>query len=533
MAHIYRLIAVFVVCFIALPGSASASEPWLEGCGWYRVWQQGDLDACVADRKQSMSSVGRYLGWVEWLDHADPSNFLRYWRASFCPNGTLANEAANSCDGCPSTHEIIGGQCVPKCEANEERDAGGICRKINPCPSGEHEEGGACVPDDCRPDQIRVGGFCVDEPPCPSGQTRINGVCKKGDKCKAGREHGERWIGDSTVWYMCEGGCQIVIKSEFDIRYEKDGKTYYDNYGTARETGAECTAGSNNSGPGGQPGGGDGNGGDGGGDSGGGDGGGGDGDGGQPGGGGGNPPNPRPDEPAGGRGGDKDTGNLGGSASGNGDGKGSSSGISGEQKPTGKDKPEEGCEEGFVERNGKCYETRPKPPDSDGKCDKGYVKVGASCAPIVPKPEGPGGGSGDGGDGEGGDGANSSFMGSCMGGFQCEGDAVQCAIAREQHRRNCAMFVDESNESKLYDNEKNKEGSQADLLVGNESVDLGGRIDQTDALGGGSCIADRNVTVMGHSISLPFSSICPYLEILGNILIAVSLLLAIRIVMRG
>jgi len=35
---------------------------------------------------------------------------------------------------------------------------------------------------------------------------------------------------------------------------------------------------------------------------------------------------------------------------------------------------------------------------------------------------------------------DSSFGGSC-GAFQCTGDGIQCAIAREQHNRNCEMFV--------------------------------------------------------------------------------------------
>lgn len=55
---------------------------------------------------------------------------------------------------------------------------------------------------------------------------------------------------------------------------------------------------------------------------------------------------------------------------------------------------------------------------------------------------GPGSGSGSGdGDGEGEEGAESSFGGSCPS-FTCEGDAVQCAIAQEQHKRNCEVLTD-------------------------------------------------------------------------------------------
>lgn len=127
----------------------------------------------------------------------------------------------------------------------------------------------------------------------------------------------------------------------------------------------------------------------------------------------------------------------------------------------------------------------------------------------------------------------SSFSGSCEASFTCDGDAIQCAIAREQHVRNCKLFDTPSDESALYATEKNKEGSQTESLPGNSTVDLTANINQTDALGGGACVGDKTVSVMGQSITLPFSVLCPYLDMLGNILVAVSLLLAVRIVMRG
>lgn len=37
-----------------------------------------------------------------------------------------------------------------------------------------------------------------------------------------------------------------------------------------------------------------------------------------------------------------------------------------------------------------------------------------------------------------------SFGGACSSGFQCEGDAVQCALAKEVHQRNCQWFQDPS-----------------------------------------------------------------------------------------
>ena len=128
----------------------------------------------------------------------------------------------------------------------------------------------------------------------------------------------------------------------------------------------------------------------------------------------------------------------------------------------------------------------------------------------------------------------SSFGGSCGGGFTCEGDAIQCAIAQEQHRRACKLFDDTSEESQLYQSNKGKEGNQTGNLPGNETINMAGRIDTSDALGAGSAgVSDLNVTVWGRSITLPFSMLNPYLEALGQVLLAVSFLIALRIVARG
>lgn len=126
------------------------------------------------------------------------------------------------------------------------------------------------------------------------------------------------------------------------------------------------------------------------------------------------------------------------------------------------------------------------------------------------------------------------FSGTCRSGFQCNGDAIQCSIAREQHVRSCKLFDDESPESALYEANKGKTGNQTGDLPGNETISLAGRIDSSDALAAGSAgVSDLNVTVWGQAITLPFSTINPYLAHLGNILLAVSFLLALRIVARG
>jgi len=146
---------------------------------------------------------------------------------------------------------------------------------------------------------------------------------------------------------------------------------------------------------------------------------------------------------------------------------------------------------------------------------------------------GSGGGGGKGNGDADGDGVKDSFGGSCTAGFKCNGDAVQCAMAQEQHKRNCQLLETPTQESVLYDSIKDLKGDQTDKLEGAESIDIGNLINTSDALGGGSCIGDLNVVVMRQSVSLPFSRVCPYMAMLGNILVAVSMLLAARIITRG
>ena len=158
---------------------------------------------------------------------------------------------------------------------------------------------------------------------------------------------------------------------------------------------------------------------------------------------------------------------------------------------------------------------------------------GDFCAKNPKNAQCNGTGTGTGGNGDGEE-DPSQFGGACAAGFTCKGDAIQCAIAQEQHKRSCRLFDDPNPESQLYDANKGKDGKQTTDLPGNETVNVAGRIDSTDSLGAGaSGVADLNVTVWGQSVSLPFSMLNPYLAALGNVLLAVSFLLALRIVARG
>lgn len=127
-----------------------------------------------------------------------------------------------------------------------------------------------------------------------------------------------------------------------------------------------------------------------------------------------------------------------------------------------------------------------------------------------------------------------SFSGSCQAGFTCDGDAVMCAIAKEQHTRACQLFKEDTPEGLLYAAEKGKEGIQRGEGSDMGTIDLGGgggSLIKTDSLiGEGSCVQDLQFSFMGEPVTIPLSSLCPYLAMLGNILVAVGMVMAIRIV---
>lgn len=487
MANLYRLISAALLMVVAL--SASALPVPLQFKTAYTDWMSSATAACAASIPFFFSSPG---DWTVERTNGNPPNQCQFKGSGGSAGSTMYLDLMSSSGSCPANSTQQGSSCV--CEAGfEEKD--GQCRPVNPCPEGQVEQGGACVPRDCEPDEIRVNGVCVKEPPCPPGETRVNGVCKK-NGCEPGKDVGFRLTNGENTTYSCEEGCTIKTNASMCVTY--DGVRECG--GTGRMTGSTCKPGD---GSGGDEGPGDGEPGD-----------GEPGDGepgdGEPGGGDSEPPTLPPDlQPPAPVPPDPDTGKC----------------PAGTQRYS----------------NGNCYPPTPDPtpPDTDGKCPPGTVKVRTVC--VSPSPPGkpvpdtgtpenpnPGGGDGDGdGDGE------SGFGGSCMSGFACEGDAIFCAIAKEQHRRACKLFDDKSAESDLYDEAKAKTGDQTKDNPLNETINIAGRINQTDALGGGACIGDLNITVWGTSVNLPLAKLCPTLAMLGNLLVAVSMLVALRIITRG
>jgi hypothetical protein len=173
-------------------------------------------------------------------------------------------------------------------------------------------------------------------------------------------------------------------------------------------------------------------------------------------------------------------------------------------------------------------------PTSGGTGGTGGSQTGTGSTTTTVTTGGGGGGRGGNGTGEG-DGPQSSFQGTCQAGYTCDGDAIMCAMAQEQYRRDCKLYDDYSSaELQKVQAEMAKTGDRTTEIAANETVTISASsFDTSDALGGGSCIQDAQVTVWGHAQSIPFSKVCPQLALLGNALLLVSFLLATRIVSRG
>ena len=86
----------------------------------------------------------------------------------------------------------------------------------------------------------------------------------------------------------------------------------------------------------------------------------------------------------------------------------------------------------------------------------------------------------------------------------------------------------------MYASSKGKDGNVTADLPGNSSLSFGSEhYDSTALLGGGSCVSDLSVEVFGKVVSLPLSNVCPYVQWLRIILLAIGALLWMVIVFKG
>lgn len=133
-----------------------------------------------------------------------------------------------------------------------------------------------------------------------------------------------------------------------------------------------------------------------------------------------------------------------------------------------------------------------------------------------------------------------SFGGSCSASFTCDGDAVQCSIALEQHQRDCAMFDPGSAGGVWAHGNQTLETAKADgdnpgwspANIANHVVtnfDWSTTIDQSATLAAG-CPSD---VTLGNGVVLRLSSLCPYLGWLGTFIVAMTSIACAFILFKG
>lgn len=128
------------------------------------------------------------------------------------------------------------------------------------------------------------------------------------------------------------------------------------------------------------------------------------------------------------------------------------------------------------------------------------------------------------GDGEDG----SSFSGSCASGFQCKGDAIQCAMAQEQYKQRCD-FVNWSSTWK-----QTGETPVTGVRQGFEQAAGGSQftawLNQPSETA--ACPAGKPMQLLGQTYVLSFDPLCEVGEGARPIVLAVAVLLALRTFMR-
>ena len=122
------------------------------------------------------------------------------------------------------------------------------------------------------------------------------------------------------------------------------------------------------------------------------------------------------------------------------------------------------------------------------------------------------------------------FAGSCSG-FSCSGDAIQCAISKEQHKRNCELFNNES--SLTIDGKSLNSGTAVDnspaKTANRETLNVASMINEGQNIGSGSFV-DKVIPLKGGGLTLPFSKLNFIMQILGSFILAAAYLNAARIV---
>lgn len=120
----------------------------------------------------------------------------------------------------------------------------------------------------------------------------------------------------------------------------------------------------------------------------------------------------------------------------------------------------------------------------------------------------------------------SNWGGSC-GSFTCDGDAIQCAIAREQHQRNCKLFDEKTSHPAYQAAVDGTDEQSADKLKAKaEQISVAANLDQSGFGWAKGCPPDPEIALgfVQQSFTIPFSRICGPLEALSLAGVGITLL---------
>lgn len=131
------------------------------------------------------------------------------------------------------------------------------------------------------------------------------------------------------------------------------------------------------------------------------------------------------------------------------------------------------------------------------------------------------------GEGEGEDTESTYAASACGAAPACEGDAIQCAIATQQHEANCLITGDGSpitTEALL------GAGEPTTLEVDPaDEYDVDGMLD-TSSFVAGACPAPRTISVNGQDMTIDYTELCNLADILGYLVMFTASIISLRII---
>lgn len=127
------------------------------------------------------------------------------------------------------------------------------------------------------------------------------------------------------------------------------------------------------------------------------------------------------------------------------------------------------------------------------------------------------------------DSKKSTFSGSCNAAFSCDGDAATCAIATAANKSLCLEEKNATEDSVLKQAGIDAIASSSSGTSTSIVNFTAGDINQSNPFSS-TCPPDKVLAMHGFSVTLPLSQACGALQAMGAVLVAVSLLVAARIV---